>query len=275
MNREIDAPPVLDNHISRDTRYEVDVQPPHVEYYMAPIHSLEESSPRVPHKHTPIPASFQVVPAVPKEYVRPFVAPLRIVKKNKVQSIVVPLGPPVAGGPESGSWEQAMDNVLQAFRNAEWEDTDFRNLFVGDDSFISQSSIINTLEDDGGDLDGRGEYNGDCGRRLEDSFDSNEKSVDEMLSILIADLVALKVEDRASVSLSSDERGVSQRIMGVKDEINKVDLPVLRFCDCEGSEEVYEDSYSWTAATDDEDDDKHSQEDDQWSDRLELDDYAS
>jgi hypothetical protein len=57
----------------------------------------------------------------------------------------------------------------------------------------------------------------------------------------------------------------------VEDELNKVNVPDLRLCDCEGCE----DSYSWTAAMDDNDNDTHSPEDDQWSERLDLNEYTS
>jgi hypothetical protein len=51
-------------------------------------------------------------------------------------------------------------------------------------------------------------------------------------------------------------------MMEVEDKLNKMNVPEPRLCDCKGCE----DSYSWTAATD---------EDDQWSERLDLNEYAS
>ena len=290
-----------EDRVSQGPRHEADLQSRHVEYSLAPIHNLENSSQRLPDKHTSVLEPVQVVPAVPAkstrphvaplrivkknkaqagrapvqvvsavptQSIRPFVAPLRIVKKNKVQPVVIPLEPPVSRRADSRHWEQAMDHVLRVFRDVEMEDRDFRDLFYGDSSFVSQSSVIDSLGDDRGDLDGRDEYDGDCERRLEDSFYSNDKSADEDLSMHIAppDLVASKVEDLASVSLSS-EPAVAQRIMEVKDDVKYVDLPVLRLPDCEG----YEDSYSWTAATDDDDDEEYySSEEDQWNDRSEL-----
>ena len=80
------------------------------------------------------------------------------------------------------------------------------------------------------------------------------------------DLVLLKVEDPANVSLSS-ERAVSRLVMtAVKDELNKVNVSEPRLCDCEWCEN----SYSWTAAKD-----EGFDEDDQWSDRLNLNEYTS
>jgi len=158
-----------------------------------------------------------------------------------------------------------MDEVLQAFRDAELEDSDFSGLFSGDDSFLTQSSEINSPRDERGYMDDHGD---ECERRPEESF------FDESLSMVIAPpgLVVLTVEDPANVSLTS-ERAVSRLVMmEVEDELNKVDVPEPRLCDCEGCE----DSYSWTAATDEDDDeDIHSQEDDQWSERLDLNEYAS
>ena len=85
------------------------------------------------------------------------------------------------------------------------------------------------------------------------------------------DLVVLKVEDPANVSLSS-ERAVSRLVMmEVKNELNKVNVPEPRLCDCEGCE----DSYSWTAATDGNFDEDNLGEYDQWSKRLNLNEYTS
>lgn len=199
-----------------------------------PIHNLEHSSLDKKVSES-VRAPVQDVPAVPTTWTRPVVAPLRIVKKNKnkVQSGVVPLEPLFGRRVESENWEQAMDNVLQAFRDAEMKDHDFRDLFYKDDSFFSQSSVINH---DSGAL--RDDRDG-----LDDDGDSDSI---ENLSMRIS---------------------VSEQIMEVKNEVGQ---SVLRHCDCEG----FEDSYSWTAETDDEDD-NHSQENDQWSDKLELDDYVS
>ena len=263
---EVDTPVLIsDDHISRGKRYQADLQS--LEDLLAYI-NLEDSSHRSLDEHMSVRAPVQAVPAVPTMWVRPYVAPLHIVKK-KVQLPVVISEPLVTRRPPSGNWEQAMDDVLQAFRDAELEDSDFRGLFSGDDSFLTQSTEINTPRDDKGYLDNHGdEYE----RQLEESF----YSIDESLLMVIAppDLV-LKVEDPANVSLSS-ERAVSRLVMmEIKDEL-KVNVPEPRLCDCEGCE----DSYSWTAATDDEDDDdededNHSQEEDQWSERLELNEYTS
>lgn len=251
---------------------EAELQYLHDKYSLMPIHNPEDSS----HQcldNASIRAPIQVVPALPTKYERPFVAPLRIVKKNEVPNrpIVAPLEPPVVRRRLSGNWEQAIDRVIQAFRDAEAEDRDFRDLFSGDgdDSFVSQSSVFNVSGDNEGHLDGG---NGDCedyGRQMEDSFYSMED-----LSMVMAtppDLITLKVED-ASVSLSSELAVAQEMIMEVKDKLNDVDPPGLRICECEGCEE--EEDYSWIAVTDD-GDDSHSQEDDQWSDRLELDEYVS
>jgi hypothetical protein len=108
-----------------------------------------------------------------------------------------------------------MDDVLQAFRDAELEDGDFHDLFSGNDSFLTQSSEAHVFR---------------------------------------------------------SERAASQQVMEVKDEVNKANIMTeLRPCDCEGCEDF---SYSWTAVTDDDDDD-YSQENDQWNERLELNEYAS
>ena len=257
---------ISEDHISRSERYQADLQS--LEDSLVPIPNLEDSSHQSFDKHTSVRAPVQVVPAVSTKWVRPYVAPLRIVKK-KVQLPVVISEPLVTRRPPSGNWEQAMDDVLQAFRDAELEDSDFRGLFSGDDSFLTQSTEINTPRDDKGYLDNHGD---ESEKRLEESL----YSIDESLSMVIAppDLVVLKVEDLANVSLSS-ERAVSRLIMmEVEDELNKVNVPQPRLCDCEGCE----DSYSWTATTDDEDDedeDNHSREDDQWSERLDLNEYAS
>ena len=259
---EVDPPAfILADHISRCKRYQEDLQS--LEDSLAPIPGLEDSSYRSLDEHTSVRAPVQVVPAAPTKWVRPYVAPLRIVKK-KVQLPVVPLEPLVARRPLSGDWEQAMDDVLQAFRDAESEDSDFQGLFSGDDSFLTQSSEINTPRDDRGYSDNHGD---ECERRPEESF----YSIDESLSMVIAppDLVVLEVEDPAL----SSEGAVSQLVMmEVEDKLNKVNVPEPRLCDCEGCE----DSFSWTAATDEDDDeDNHSQEDDQWSERLELNEYTS
>ena len=255
---EVDTPAFIsEDHISQGKKYQVDLQS--LEDSLAPISNLDDSSHGSLDEHTSVRVPVQVVPAAPTKWVRPYVAPLRIVKK-KIQPPVVPLKPLVARRPLSGNWEQAMDGVLQAFRDAELEDSDFRGLFSGDDSFLS-SSEINTPRDDRGFLDNHGD---ECERRLEESF----YSIDESLPMVITppDLVVLKVEDPANVSLSS-ERAVSQLVMmKVEDELNKANVPEPQLCDCEGCE----DSYSWTATTDDDDDD-----DDQWSERLELNEYTS
>lgn len=235
---EVDTP-ALEDHISRGKRYQADLQS--LEDSLVPIPNLEDSSHR---SLDEVRAPVQVVPAAPTKWVRPYVAPLRIVKK-KVEPPVVVLEPLVTRRPPSRNWEQAMDDVLQAFRDAELEDSDFRGLFSSDDSFLTQSSEVNTPRDDRGFLDNHGD---ECERQLEESF----HSIDESLSMIIAppDLVVLKAEDPAYVSLSS-ERAVSRLVMmEVEDEFNKVNVPEPRLCDCEGCE----DSYSWTAATDEDDD---------------------
>ena len=245
---------ISEDHILRGKRYQADLQS--LEDSLAPIPNLEDSSHLSLDEHMSVRAPIQV-PAKPTKWVRPYVAPLRIVKK-KVQPPVVPLEPLVSQRPSSGNWEQAMDDVLQAFRDAELEDSDFSGLFSGDDSFLTQSSEINSPREKRGYLDNHGD---ECEGRLEESF----YSIDESLSMVIAppDLVVLTVEDPANMSLSS-ERAVSRLVMmEVEDELNKVDVPEPRLCDCEGCE----DSYSWTAATD--------EEDDQWSERLDLNEYAS
>ena len=266
-----DTPPFIleDDHISRGKRYGASLQSLEVQYASAPVPHLQDSSHRPQDNHTSITVPVQAVLAAQTERIRPVVPPLHIVKKNKVQPGVVPLDSPIARRPLSGNWEQAVDDILQAFREAELEDQDFRDLFSGNDSFVSQSSEINASADDKddlnkddlddkGDLDGRDEYYEDCERRLEGSFCSIES-----LSMVITppDLIALKVEDLANVSLSS-ECGVPHGIMEVKGETKITDMPLLRVYDYEGSEN------SFTAVTNDDDDD------DQWSDRLELDEYA-
>lgn len=253
LSEEVDTPAV----ISEDH----DLQS--LEDSLAPIPNLEDSSHRSLDELTSVRAPVQVVPAEPNKWVRPYVAPL-IVKK--VQPPVVPLGPLVTRRPLSGNWEQAMNNVLQSFWDAELEGSNFRGLFSGDDSFLTQSSEISSPRDDRGYLDDHGdEYE----RRLEESF----YSIDESLSKVIApaDLVVLKVEDPANVSLSS-ERVVSRLVMlEVENELHKVNVPEPRLCDCEGCE----DYHPQTVATDDDDDDNYSQEDDQWSERLDLNEYVS
>ena len=108
-----------------------------------------------------------------------------------------------------------MDDVLQAFRDAELEDGDLRDLFSGNDSFVTQSPEAHVFR---------------------------------------------------------SERAASRQVMKVKDAVNKANImPEYRLCDCEGCEDS---SYSWTAVTDDDDDD-YSQETDQWSERLELNELAS
>ena len=263
--KEVDTPAfTLEDHISRGKKYQAN-PPQSLEDSLAPIPNFENSSYRSLDEHMSVRAPVQVVPAEPTEWVRPYVAPLRIVKK-KVQPAAVPLEPLVARRPPSANWEQAMDDVLQAFRDAELEDSDFSGLFSGDDSFLTQSSEINSPRDDRGYLDNHGD---ECEARLEESF----YSIDESLSMVTAppDLVVLKVENHANVCFSP-ERAVSRLVMEVVDKLNKVNVPDPRLCDCEGCE----DSHSWTATMDeDEDEDNHSQEDDQWSERLDLNEYAS
>ena len=259
---EVDTSFISEDHFSGGKKYQADVQS--LEDLLAPIPNLEDFSHRSLDEHTSVRAPVRNVPAAPNKWVRPYVAPLRIVKK--VQPPVVLLEPLVTRRPPSGNWEQAMDDVLQAFRDAELEDSDFRGLFGGDDSFLMQGSEINTPRDDRGYyLDSHGD---DCERRLEESF----YSVDESLSMVMAspDLVILKVEDPANVSLSS-ERAVSRLVMMEVEDENKMDMPEPRLCDCEECE----DSYSWAAATDEDDHDDLSQEEDQWSERLELNEYTS
>ena len=263
--KKVDTPDsILEDHISRGKRYQAD--PQSLEDSLAPIPNFEKSSYRSMGEHMSARVPVQVVPAEPTKWVRPYVAPLRIVKK-KVQPSGAPLELLVTRRPPSGNWEQAMDDVLQAFRDAELEDSDFSGLFSGDDSFLTQSSEINSPRDDRGYLDNPGD---DCEGQLEESF----YSIDGSLSMVIAppDLVVRKVEDHANVCLSS-ERAVSRLVMmEVEDKLNKVNVPKPRLCDFEGCE----DSYSWTAATYvDDDEDNYSQEDDQWSERLDLNEYAS
>ena len=244
-----------------------DIQP--LENASAPLHNLEDSSHRPVDEHTSVQAPVEVVPAAPTRRVGPYVAPLRIVKKNMIQPPVAPLEPIVARRPLSGNWEQAMDDVLQAFRDAESEDGDFRDLFTGNESFVTQSSDVHGFRNDRGDLDNHDDDEGDCEGRLEESF----YSIDENLSMAIASsgLVAPKIEVPSSVSLSS-EGVVSQQVMEVKDEANNVNVPELRLCDCEGCGDS---SYSWTAVTDGDDDNHSHEEVVQWSERLELNEYAS
>jgi hypothetical protein len=147
-----------------------------------------------------------------------------------------------------------MDDVLQSFRDAELGDSDFSGLFSGDDSFLTQSSEINSLRDDRDYLDNHGD---EFENRLEASF----YNIDERLSMVIAppNPVVLKGEDPAYVSVS--ERAVSRLIMmEIEDELDKVNVGEPRHRDCEGC-------YSWTAAMD--------EEDDQWSEKLDLNEYAS
>ena len=253
---EVDTPALIsEDHISRGKRFQADLQS--LEDSLAPIPNLEDPSHRSLDGDMSVRVPVQVVPAEPSKWVRPFVAPLHIVKKKKIQPPVVPLEPLVTCRPPSGNWEQAMDDVLQAFRDAELEDSDFSGLFSGDDSFLTQSSEINSPRDDRGYLDNQGD---ECGRQLEESF----YSINESLSMVIApaDLVVLKVEDPSNVYQSSERAASRLVIMEVEDELNKVNVLEPRHCDCEGCE----DSYSWTATMD---------EDDQWSERLDLNEYAS
>lgn len=224
----------------------------------------------------------------------PSVAPLRIVKKNKPKPLlpvvvereeVVPVNHAQGKAVVSGPWEEDMVNALKAFREAEAEDEDFRELFYRDSSCFSESSCVvkNTLHDrqySGASSDGF--YDPERLKRLDESFESLERSMEQIL----ADLdqmydgdVTLKLEEAAGVPRSG--AGVIKDLRqqeNTKDD----DSSVSEYSD------VNEDSgvdgvvpRTWGFSDDGEDDDDDEREtssggeSDHWSDILELDDYSA
>ncbi|KIM44331.1 hypothetical protein M413DRAFT_25752 [Hebeloma cylindrosporum] len=233
----------------------------------------------------------------------PSVAPLRIVKKNKpelVRPVVIerkedaPLAH-VQGKPDpaiSSHWEENMANGLKAFREAEAEDEDFREIFYRDSSCFSESSCAVGNMGRGkrfsiGSVSSDGFYDEDRLRRLDQSFDSLERSMEQIL----ADLdrmhdgdIALKGEKAVGVSRSG--AGVVKDLGQHEEEEDTKDddaSSVSEYSD------VNEDSgvdgivpVTWDYS----DDGEHAEDEDgretssgggsdQWSDILELEEYSA
>ncbi|KDR72810.1 hypothetical protein GALMADRAFT_228503 [Galerina marginata CBS 339.88] len=199
------------------------------------------------------------------------VAPLRIVKKSKPRYSVDAEG---IHWRESERWEESMDKVLKAFREAETDDDDFRDLFYRSSASFSQSSLVDRREQETecdcsiSDSDAVPESQEDRTRRFNESFDSIEKSVEEILAVLgLPDPIAVTTDEPASVSLSG---GMIIKKFAL-DDVKPAPLPVHRV-DVLGHH--YEDPYTWIAMTDDDDSKNESEgEHNQWSDMLELNAY--
>ncbi|CAA7269399.1 unnamed protein product [Cyclocybe aegerita] len=158
-------------------------------------------------------------------------------------------------GADLSRWKQSMRDVLKAFRDAEAEDLDFRDLFYRDSSCYSQSSLAGKARD--GNLASTDSSEADN----DESFDS-EKSVDDIPPTY--DVVAVQ-DDHGSFSVS----GIGSMLKDIVRGDSKRDsglLPAYSSCDVVKSR----DSYLWTAVSHDDE-----RDDDLWSDLLELDEYLS
>lgn len=228
-------------------------------------------------------------PSVVSARALPSVAPLRIVKKNMpkpLQPVVLEREEDVNHAQEvhrviSGHWEENMANALKAFREAEAEDEDFRELFYRDSSCYSESScvvknVIHGRQYSGASSDGF--YDPERLKRLDESFESLERSMEQIL----ADLdqmydgdVTLKLEEGAVISRSG--AGVVKDLRQQEDTKDDDASSVSEYSD------VNEDSgadgvvpCTWGFSDDDDERETSSGgESDQWSDILELDDCSA
>ncbi|KAJ3510635.1 hypothetical protein NLJ89_g4558 [Agrocybe chaxingu] len=159
-------------------------------------------------------------------------------------------------------WKQSMRDVLEAFRDAEAEDLDFRDLFYRDSSCYSQSSLVGKARDGNPASTGSSEADNDeLPSRLDESFDT-ENSADDIPPTY--DVVAVQ-DDHASFSVS----GIGSMLKDIVRGDSKRDsglLPAYSSRDVVRSR----DSYLWTAVSHDDE-----RDDDLWSDLLELDEYLS
>lgn len=240
---------------------------------------------------------FYDFPPVAAARTLPSVAPLRIVKKNKPNPLlpvvvekeeVVPVNCAQEKAVQqviSGPWEENMVNALKAFREAEAEDEDFRELFYRDSSYFSESSCVvkNVLHDrQYSDASSDGFYDPERLKRLDESFESLERSMEQIL----ADLdqmydgdVTLKLEETASVSRSG--AGVVKDLRQQEDTKDD-DSSVSEYSDVNedgGVDGVVPRTWGFSDDGEDDDDDERETssggESDHWSDILELDDYST
>ena len=225
----------------------------------------------------------------------PSVAPLRIVKKNKPKPLlpvvvlreeVVPVNHAQGKAVQrAGPWEESMVNALKAFRDAEAEDEDFRELFYRDSSCFSESSCVVKNVVHGRQYSGASSdsfYDPERQKRLDESFESLEKSMEQLL----ADLdqmydgdVPLKLEEVASVSRSG--AGVVKDLRQQEDTKDD-DSSVSEYSDVNediGVDGVVPCTWGFSDGGEDDDDDERETssggESDHWSDILELDDYSA
>ena len=217
----------------------------------------------------------------------PPVAPLRIVKKNKskrVRPIVVERQEDVptqeVQGVVSGNWQENMANALKAFREAEAEDEDFRELFYRDSSCFSESSCVvkNTVRGKRySDTSSDGFYDPERLKRLDESFESLERSMEQILTDLdqVYDGDAtLKLEDASSVSRSGAEAVKDLGQEDTKDDASSVS-EYSDVNDDSGVDGVAPCTWGFSDDDDDERETLSGGESDHWSDILELDDYSA
>ncbi|KAF9476155.1 hypothetical protein BDN70DRAFT_189516 [Pholiota conissans] len=216
--------------------------------------------------------------AEPDPYIQKPVAPLRIVKKTQIPA------PPVAeveldeDSTFAGiSWEESLEKVLKMFKEAEAEDEDFHDLFYRQSSFFSQSSLVtNTpgLVDYSSVKVSPTETQDERSRRLDESFESVEKSVEDLLAELelLPDTVAINSEDGA---IANTSLAITQETVEVVD-VKSAAESIHSISSLINGDESVETSSSWTPTSQDSDEESKSSEDDdsQWSDLLGLDAYA-
>ncbi|KAF8183612.1 hypothetical protein BJ912DRAFT_543121, partial [Pholiota molesta] len=152
------------------------------------------------------------------------------------------------------SWEDSLEKVLRAFKDAEAEDSDLRDLFYRDSSFFSQSSLISGilgLPRYSNISSGSGGRHDERLKRLDESFDSVEKSVEELLAELelLPDTITIKTED-PYVEFFIHRRWFHTRIM---DEVVKPGPELVRLItSIPEDDEDGEEPYTWTATSQDE-----------------------
>ena len=219
----------------------------------------------------------------------PPVAPLRIVKKNKPKPLLpvvverqedVPAQGEEVQGVVRGHWQENMANALKAFREAEAEDEDFRELFYRDSSCFSESSYMvkNAVRDKRySSTSSDGFYDPERLKRLDESFESIEKSMEQILADLDQTYngdVTLKLEDAPSVSRSGAGAVKDLGREDTKDDASSVS----EYSDVNEDSGVDDVAPCTWGFSDDDDDERETLsggESDHWSDILELDDYSA
>ncbi|KJA16617.1 hypothetical protein HYPSUDRAFT_206907 [Hypholoma sublateritium FD-334 SS-4] len=216
----------------------------------------------------------------PQSHIQSSVAPLRIVKKNPAS---VRNAPETELNEITASWEESLNQVLQAFKEVEIEDSDFHDLFYRDSSFFSRSSLAHGLRRSSEAIVPTTFSSCTSGRRSGDqsdeSYESSEKSIEDILPTLdfLSDTIA-SVDAREDTLVNSLPSVASR----LKDLIESTSYPAQDTqCDPRKAARGRNgDLYSWMPedgenSIDHEEDYTETEgEDDQWSDHFELSGYA-